>query len=235
MRQWYELTVPAVIGDDEQDEEETILNRTLKIADGGLEYAVGPRREQQIRAKYRGIAARANYLSQDRVDLQFATKEACRQMSARPSGQVWTIRVARYLLKHPKLVRKYDRGEWSENDIDVLSDSQWAAFARSRRSTSGCVIVVDGRTVKHWSSTQATIAMPLGEAEYYVMVKAGAEVPALVALSQDVGYEFQLRFWVDSSGAKAIVTRLGLRKVRHMEVKFLRAPRTALFEIVRSS
>ena len=86
------------------------------------------------------------------------------------------IRVARYLLKYPKLVRKYDRGEWSENDIDVLSDSQWAAFPRSRRSTSGCVIVVDGRTVKHWSSTQATIAMPLGEAEYYVMVKFGAEV-----------------------------------------------------------
>ena len=62
MRQWYELTVPAVIGDDEQDEEETILNRTLKIADGGLEYAVDPRHEQQIRAKYCGIAARANYL-----------------------------------------------------------------------------------------------------------------------------------------------------------------------------
>ena len=52
MRQWYELTVPAVLGDDEQDDEkETILNRTLKIADGGLEYSVDPRREQQIRAE----------------------------------------------------------------------------------------------------------------------------------------------------------------------------------------
>ena len=53
-------------------------------------------------------------------------------------------------------------------------------------------------------------------------------------MSQDLGYEFQLRIWVDSSAAEAIVTRLGLRKVRHMEVKFLRAPEALclkLFEV----
>ena len=54
---------------------------------------------------------RANYLSLDRIDLQFASKEACRQMSnPRVSGEARIKRNARYLPKYPKLVWKYDRG-----------------------------------------------------------------------------------------------------------------------------
>jgi hypothetical protein len=36
-----------------------------------------------------------------------------------------------------------------------------------------------------------------------------------------MGYDFQLRIWVDSTTAKAIAARIGLGKVRHMEVKYL--------------
>ena len=142
-------------------------------------------------------------------------------------------RIARYLLKYPKLVWKYDRGKTDEHVIDVFSDSDWDACRRSRRSTSGGVIVIDDGTVKHSSSTQATIALSVGEAEYYALVKA-AEGLAMVALGRDLGYEFNLRIWVDSTTAKAIVTRLGLGKVRHMDVKFLwaqEALRRKLFEM----
>lgn len=53
MRQWYELTVRAVLGDGARDDKEvTILNRTLKIIDDGLEYSADRKHEQQIRAKY---------------------------------------------------------------------------------------------------------------------------------------------------------------------------------------
>ena len=31
-----------------------------------------------------------------------------------------------------------------------------------------------------------------------------------------------MRVWVDSSAAKSVASRIGLRKVRHLEVKFLR-------------
>ena len=49
-------------------------------------------------------AARANYLAQDRTDIQFATKELCRHMS-RPRRSSWLRlkRLARYLLDHPRL------------------------------------------------------------------------------------------------------------------------------------
>ena len=80
---------------------------------------------------------------------------------------------------------------------------------------------LNGCAVKHWSSTQGSVALSSGEAEYYAMVKALAEGLGLIALAKDLGCDFKLRVWVDSTAAKAIVSRLGLGKVRHLEVKYL--------------
>ena len=106
-------------------------------------------------------------------------------------------------------------------DLNVYSDSDWAGDKRSRRSTSGGVAVIAKGSIKSWSSTQGTIALSVGEAEYYAMVTAAAEGLALVALGNDLGFKFRLTLWVDSNAAKAISSRLGLGRVRHMEVKFL--------------
>ena len=35
----------------------------------------------EVATEFRGLAARANYLSLDRVDIQYATKENCRGMA----------------------------------------------------------------------------------------------------------------------------------------------------------
>ena len=44
MGQWHDVTVRAVIGDDDGDDKEvTILNRTLKHSGDGLEYSADPR------------------------------------------------------------------------------------------------------------------------------------------------------------------------------------------------
>ena len=103
----------------------------------------------------------------------------------------------------------------------MFSDSDWAARRRTRKSTSGGVATIDGGTVKHWSSTQGSVALSVGEAEYYALIKAAAEGLGLVALAKDLGFDFKLRIWVDSNTAKAITSRLGLGKVRHMEVRYL--------------
>ena len=48
--------------------------------------------------RFRAVAARANYLSGDRPDIQYAVKEVCRRM-AKPVGGDWEklIRLGRYL------------------------------------------------------------------------------------------------------------------------------------------
>ena len=65
--------------------------------------------------------------------------------------------------------------------------------------------------------------MSVGEAKYYALSKAAAEGLGIVALGRDLGYEFKLRIHVDNNTAKAITSRLGLDRVRHMEVRHLRA------------
>jgi len=82
-------------------------------------------------------------------------------------------------------------------------------------------MLVDGGCVKNRSSTQATIAQSSGEAEYYAMVRAAAEAMSMQSIMKDMGWEAKITVWVDSSAAKSIASRIGLGKVRHMEVKFL--------------
>ena len=65
------------------------------------------------------------------------------------------------------------------------------------------------------------MALWSGEAEYYALVKAVAEGLGIKALMADLGWYPRLRVWVDSSAAKSVASRIGLGKIRHLEVKFL--------------
>ena len=76
--------------------------------------------------------------------------------------------------------------------------------------------------MKSWSRTQATIALSVGEAEYYAMVAAAAEALGFRSLLRDLGCEAKIRVWTDSAASKSIASRKGIGKIRHMEVKYLR-------------
>ena len=54
---------------------------------------------------YRAVAARLNFVAMDRADMQFATKEACRDMSG-PNWNAWRRlrRLVCYLVESPRLV-----------------------------------------------------------------------------------------------------------------------------------
>ena len=105
--------------------------------------------------------------------------------------------------------------------LDVFSDSDWAGDKKTRRSTSGGVASICGGGIKSWASTQGSIALSSGEAEYYAMVKAAAEGLGIQTLMRDLGWEVVIRIWVDSTAAKAVASRIGLGKIRHMEVRYL--------------
>jgi hypothetical protein len=177
----------------------------------------------KMKTEFRGLAARANYLSLDRMDIQHATKEACREMAAPTEKSLAKMKhLARYLLSYPSAtIRFQDTIETNDQVIDVFSDSDWAGCLKTRRSTSGGVMMVAGGVVKTWSSTQATVAQSSGEAEYYAIVRAAMEAIGLKSIMEDLGWQASIRLWVDSSAAKSIASRVGLGRVRHLEVKFL--------------
>ena len=75
--------------------------------------------------------------------------------------------------------------------------------------------------IKSWSTTQAVIALSSGEAEFYGIVKGGSTGIGLRSVLGDLGVESRIRIHTDASAAKAIASRKGLGKVRHIEVNQL--------------
>ena len=178
--------------------------------------------------EFRSLAARANYLASDRMDVQFAAKEACRDMAKPRVASVRKLkRLARYLARYPRGTVLFEpAGDEGMGPVEVYTDSDWAGCPRSRKSTSGGMLFVGGGLVKSWSSTQGTIALSSGEAELMALVRAATEGLGLQSLMADLGWDRPLRLWTDSAAAKAISSREGLGKTRHIETKYLWAQRT---------
>ena len=81
--------------------------------------------------------------------------------------------------------------------------------------------VFGGVAVKHWSRTQKSRALSVGEAEYYAIVTGCAEGLGLQSLLQDLGWKTKVKMRTDSSTAKAVSSRRGLGKLRHVELTFV--------------
>ena len=173
---------------------------------------------------FRAIAARMNFLAQDCPDLQFPAKEICRVMSC-PTEQSWNKvkKLARYLVGRRALVFRY---EWQHegHPIRLYTDSDWAGCRRTRKSTSGGIIMMGGHCIKSWSSTQGPLALSSAEAEYYSMVEGVLRARSLQTIGAEIGMpeiDKEIILETDSSAAKSFVSRRGLGKMRHMEARFL--------------
>ena len=100
-------------------------------------------------------------------------------------------------------------------------DSDWAGGG-DRKSTSGGMALLEGVAVKHWSRTQRSRALSVGEAEYYALVTGSAEGLGIQSLANDMGYEVKVAvIWTDSNTARSLASRRGLGKMRHMELRYL--------------
>ena len=175
---------------------------------------------ENLHTAFRGSAARANYLAADRLDCQFAAKEICRWM-ARPSKTAWEAlkRLCRYLVGLPRMVFKY---QWQTVDhVDIYTDTDWAGCPRTRKSTSGGCVVLGTHPIKSWSSTQSSVALSSGEAEFNGVVRGAGVGLGYQSLLRDLGIDVGLRLWTDSSAAIGICSRQGLGKLRHLDTHTL--------------
>ena len=78
-------------------------------------------------------------------------------------------------------------------------------------------MMIGSHVIKFWSSTQASLALSSGEAEYYGVVRAAGIGLGQQALFRDAGLEVPIRIWTDSSAAMGTSARQGLGKLRHLE------------------
>ena len=111
-------------------------------------------------------------------------------------------RLGRYLGGRPRLVYTYRRQEI--DTIDVYVDTDWAGCVRTRKSTSGGAVMLGKHTIKHWSSTQPSVSLSSGEAEFYGVVRGAGQGLGYQALLKDLGIDIPLRMWTDSPAALGI-------------------------------
>ena len=74
---------------------------------------------------------------------------------------------------------------------------------------------------KSWASSQATIALSSGEAEYYGLVKASSVGLGIKSMQHDMGINVGIHVYTDAEAARGIATRRGLGRTRHIEVHYL--------------
>ena len=166
---------------------------------------------------YRALAARCNYLSQDRPDISFASKELCREFSVPNLASFKKLkRLVRYLCGLPRLVYHFPFGE-EPKELTVYVDTDFAGCGSTRRSTSGGCVMIGSCLIKHWSKTQSTISLSSGEAELHGIAMGCAQGLGIQSLMKDLGWSLQLRVLSDATAAIGIARRKGLGKVRHLD------------------
>ena len=75
--------------------------------------------------------------------------------------------------------------------------------------------------IKSWSSTQASVSLSSGEAEFYGVAKASGICLGYQSLAKDLGYTLPVRVWTDSTATLGICGRQGLGKLRHIDTQCL--------------
>ena len=82
-------------------------------------------------------------------------------------------------------------------------------------------MLLGGHLLNSWSSTQPTITLSSGEAEFYGVVRGSAMGLGFLSLLADLGVKLPLRVWTDSTASKGICARQGLGKIRHLDAQEL--------------
>ena len=170
---------------------------------------------------YRGLAALANFMSQDRPDLSFASKELSKSMAGpRKKDMTGAKRLGRYLHKFPIAVIVYP---WQDppTSFKGYSDADWAGDTETRKSTTGGVLLHGSHLIAHWSRTQQTLALSSAESELNAICKAASEGLSAKYLSAELGIPIDLELATDASASRGIIKRVGAGKIKHLTVRQL--------------
>ena len=99
----------------------------------------------------------------------------------------------------------FELGQWAREEVD-----EWRNDDDQRHGRETLVQNASDACVEHGKSR-----------EYYAVVTGAAEGLGMQSIMADLGVATQVRVWTDSNAAKAIASRRGLGKTRHVELRYL--------------
>ena len=170
---------------------------------------------------YRTCTSILLYEGHDTPEAQHAIRELTQDLRE-PSemSMVRLKRVARYLYHHR------DQGAWfpvdgKAEELAVRTDTDWAGDRVSRKSVTCVVYTVAGCTLSTSVTGQAIHAQSSGESEFYGNVTGVSGGLLLQHILAFLGMELPLTLYTDSAASRGVLNRLGVGKIRHLEVKTL--------------
>ena len=170
---------------------------------------------------YRSTTMRMSYLSQDRTDLQRVVRELAKGMKKPTQGDWQTLkRAGRYILKYPRVVQVI-KFHPSFGHLQTYCDTDHAGCIKTRKSTTGLVLMLGGAMVRSLCRGQAVIALSSGEAEFYGLVSAASESLGERSILQEWGISVPIRIMMDATAGAAIGSRRGIGRVKHLDTAFL--------------
>ena len=105
--------------------------------------------------------------------------------------------------------------------MDVLSDSDWAGCAKTRRSTSSSCVMLGVHLFAASATTENVVATSSSEAEFHALTKSASRAPGSVAMAADMSKVVKPRVRVDATASKAIASRRGVERARHLHTQVL--------------
>ena len=110
----------------------------------------------------------------------------------------------------------------SDNVLEIFTDSDWASDRNTRRSVSCCVMFLGSCLLFSASRTQKVVSLSSAEAEVYACSSGASDGILLSRLvSWLTGRKTWMIIYTDSSGAKGILQRQGVGRLRHLSCRVL--------------
>ena len=112
--------------------------------------------------------------------------------SPRQGEEVKLKRIFRLLRRRLTTTYLY---EWQDHpgELTRYTDSDWAGYKLTRRSTSGGVILHGSHLLLRYSRTQAGVALSSAEAELNAALKMGCEILGISQFSRELGDKVDMK------------------------------------------
>ena len=81
--------------------------------------------------------------------------------------------------------------------------------------------MLGGHLLASSATTQNVVATSSGEAEFYALIKSASRALGAVAMAADMSKVVKPRVRVDTTASKAIASRRGVGRVRHLHTQVL--------------
>ena len=110
----------------------------------------------------------------------------------------------------------------THNILELFTDSDWASDRTARRSVSCCTVFFGGCLLYSASRTQRIVSLSSAEAEVYACSSGAADSLLLARLlSWLSGKKTKIHLYTDSTGARGILQRKGVGRLRHLSCRIL--------------